>query len=210
MDLIQLVLVNNAKQPGNMILFRRFDESQLPIAWFAKYLYPHGRALFSWDPNDMCFVWSAVGAPGKGSAFEIAQMVPADYYGNRAVTFSYDSEHRTYYFKDERPQGEPYEPLTIIQDQTVPPNGACVGIGFAERIAYAVAARPNTLVRFDPRDALYVTFGAANEGHAFDMKDVLPPVRISFPANIRSITVTLGEDNGWTVKENITREEETE
>ena len=97
-----------------------------------------------------------------------------------------------------------------MQDVTVPPNGAIVGIGVAGRAAYAVPAMPNMRVVIDPRSTLWVTFGKAGEGEFFDPADALEPVQIDFPPNVRSLTVTLNEDTSWSVKSNIMMVEESE
>jgi len=204
MALKQLVLVNNSKQPGNLIIYHKYEGPYTPVAWFSKYAYTGGHVKFSWNPWDFCFVWGATADIGPGTAFEAGQTVPANVNDARVVNFSYDSEHRTFYFTPLSPEESGhFRPFTVRQDGSIPPNAAAVGIGIAERVTCAVQASPNMWVEIDPRGTTWVTFGAPKQGELFDLNDVLEPVQIEFRPNIDSLTVTLNADNTWSVKENI-------
>lgn len=204
MDLVQLVLINNSTQPGNMIVFKRYETPGTLVAWFSRYLYQRMRVAFSWNPSDWCFIWAATGDTGAGTLLDAAQTVPADHHENGAVVFSYDDVHRTFLFKNERPAPRaPFQPLTILQDEKVVSDAAAVGIGVAGRATFAVPSLANSRVQVDPRGTTWVTFGTAREGEFFDVKDTLEPVQVEFPPNVRSMTVTLNEDNSWSVTRNV-------
>jgi hypothetical protein len=205
MSQLQLILVNNSPNPGNLVVYQQFgaQPSTNPLAWFSKYVYPSTRVSFSWDPTDYDFVWAGTGQIASGVVFDASQVVPAKLGSTNQITLSYDSANRVFFFNHQT-AGQQANVFTILQDGSLPANAAAVGIGMAGRATFAVQAMPNITVQITPAGATYwVTFGTIQQGEFFTAETLLPPVQVQFPVNVNSMTVTLNADNSWTVKPNI-------
>jgi hypothetical protein len=202
---LQLILVNNSLNAGNIVVFQSFGSapSTNPLAWFSKYVYPNTQVSFSWDPADYSFVWSGTGKITSGVVFDASQVVPAKLGATNQITLSYDSVNHVFFF-NQQTAGQQANVFTICEDGSLPANAAAVGIGMAGRATFAVQAMPNMNVELSPTDATYwVTFGTIQQGEFFTVETSLTPVQVQFPVNVNSMTVTLNADNTWTVTSNI-------
>lgn len=204
MSQLTLILVNNSKNPGNLVVYQSMPDpsSTPPLAWFSKYVYPQTRVSFAWDPNDWDFVWSGTGQIESGVVFEASQVVPANLADSNQITLSYDSTNHIFFFKDQGPGPTPGN-FYIKEDSTLPANAAAVGIGMAGRATVVVQALPNFTVQITPKPEYWVTFGIVSQGQFFTITEMLPPVQVVFPPNVNSMTVTLNPDNTWTVTPNV-------
>ena len=202
---LQLILVNNSLNPGNLVVFQQVGSgpSTDPLAWFSKYVYPNTQVSFSWDPTDYDFVWAGTGKITSGVVFDASQVVPAKLGTANQITLSYDSSNHVFFFNHQT-AGQQENVFTILEDASLPANAAAVGIGMAGRATFAVQAMPNMNVQFNPTNAGYwVTFGTIQQGEFFTSETTLTPVQVQFPVNVNSMTVTLNADNTWTVTPNI-------
>jgi hypothetical protein len=204
MSQLQLILVNNSSNPGNLIVYQQTgsEASSDPLAWFSKYVYPQTRVSFSWDPTDWDFVWGGTGQIEAGVTFEAAQVVPANLTDKNQITLSYDATNHVFFFRNQTAGSRPGSFL-ISEDNTIPANAAAVGIGMAGRATFVVQAMPNVNVTITPNPRYWVTFGTVTQGQFFTATSTLPAVEVVFPYNVNSMTVTLNPDNTWTVKPNI-------
>ena len=204
MTQLQLILVNNSPNAGNLVVYQQFGSEQPnPLAWFSKYVYPGTQVSFSWDPTDYDFVWAGTGELTPGVVFEASQVVPAKLATSNQITLSYDLENHVFYFNHQT-AGQQANVFTIMEDSSLPMNAAAAGIGMAGRATFAVQAGPNLKVEITPSGASYwVTFGKIQQGEFFTAANSVPPVEVEFPVNVNSMTVTLNADNTWTVKPNI-------
>jgi rhizosphere induced protein len=204
---LQLILVNNSLNPGNMVVFQQLgaQPAENPLAWFSKYVYPNTQISFSWDPSDYDFVWAGTGKITSGVVFDASQVVPAKLGTSNQITLSYDGVNHVFYFNSQK-AGPQADQFTILEDSSLPANAAAVGIGMAGRATFAVQAQPNMTVQIDPVGSTYwVTFGTVQQGEFFTITTQLAPVQVQFPVNVNSMTVTLNADNTWTVTPNILR-----
>jgi hypothetical protein len=205
MSQLQLILVNNSPNAGNLVVYQRLGAGSFatPLAWFSKYVYPDTQVSFSWDPTDYDFVWAGTGQVTSGVVFDASQVVPAKLGTSNQITLSYDSVNHVFYFNHQT-AGQQASTFTIIQDSSLPLNAAAIGIGMAGRATFAVQAMPNMTVQIAPTAATYwVTFGTIQQGEFFTVEKALTPVEVTFPLNVNSMTVTLNADNTWTVTSNI-------
>jgi rhizosphere induced protein len=202
---LQLILVNNSPNAGNLVVYQQpgAQVSTTPIAWFSKYVYPNTQVSFSWDPTDYDFVWAGTGQITSGVVFEASQVVPANLSTTNQITLSYDSENHVFFFNHQT-AGQQANVFTIVEDGSLPANAAAVGIGVAGRATFAVQAMPNMTVQISPANATYwVTFGTIQQGEFFTAESFLTPVQVEFPVNVNSMTVTLNADDTWTVTPNV-------
>lgn len=209
----KLILVNNSTQPGNLIIYQTLGQTQMPpsytLAWFSKYAYPGTQLSFQWDPTDFDFVWSGTGEIAPGVVFQAAQVVPANLQNSNQITLAYDGTNHVFFFKDQQ-QGQQQGMFTILEDSSIPPNGAAVGIGMAGNATVAIQAQPNMNVQMTATGLKYwVTFGNIQEGEFFSAGQTVTPAEITFPPNVNSMTVTLNPDNTWSVYSNIMVSEES-
>lgn len=177
MSQLQLILINNSKNPGNLVVFQQ-DGNQMtsdPLAWFSKYVYPSTQVSFSWDPQDLDFVWSGTGQIKSGMLFDASQVVPANLTKSNQITLSYDLTNHVFLFKDQT-AGEPSGTLIINQDGSLPANAAAVGIGVAGRAILAVQAMPATQLQVMYRPTYWVTFGTVQQGEFFTIESTLTPI----------------------------------
>ncbi|MCU1347381.1 MAG: hypothetical protein JWO56_411 [Acidobacteria bacterium] len=204
MSQLQLILVNNSPNAGNLVVYQQLgpQRPQLPLAWFSKYVYPQTQVSFSWDPSDYDFVWSGTGQIQSGVVFEASQVVPANLTTKNQITLAYDPVNHVFYFKSQT-AGRQAGTFTINQDDTIPLNGAAVGIGMAGRASFAVQAVPAVTLQIVPDITYWVTFGTIQQSAFFIAETFVAPVQAAFPQNVNSMTVTLNPDNTWTVKSNI-------
>ncbi|HET9209607.1 MAG TPA: protein rhiA [Thermoanaerobaculia bacterium] len=205
MSQLQLILVNNSPNPGNIVVYQQLGSqpSSNPLAWFSKYVYPNTQVSFSWNPTDYDFVWAGTGKITSGVVFDASQVVPAALGSTNQITLSYDSLNHVFFFNNQK-AGPQANQFTIVEDGTLPANAAAVGIGMAGRATFAVQAMPNMTVQISPAGATYwVTFGTVQQGEFFTVETLLTPVQVEFPLNVNSMTVTLNADNTWTVTPNI-------
>ena len=201
---LQLILVNNSPNAGNIVVYQQLGaESTNPLAWFSKYVYPDTQVSFSWDPTDYDFVWSGTGKVTSGVVFDASQVVPAKLGTSNQITLSYDPVNHVFFF-NQQTAGQQPDVFTILEDGSLPANAAAVGIGMAGRAFFAMQAMPNMTLQISPSGATYwVTFGTIQQGEFFTVETTLPPVQVQFPLNVNSMTVTLNADNTWTVSPNI-------
>ncbi|MGH7486803.1 MAG: protein rhiA [bacterium] len=207
MSQLQLILVNNSTNPGNLVVYQQLgpEPSANPLAWFSKYVYPSTQVSFSWDPTDYDFVWAGTGKITSGVVFEASQVVPAAMPSTNQITLSYDLTNHVFFFNHQTAGQQPNQ-FTIQEDSSLPANAAAVGLGVAGRAIFAVQAMPNLNVQISPAGLTYwVTFGIVQQGEFFTASAMLTPVQVVFPANVNSMTVTLNLDNTWTVTPNILR-----
>lgn len=202
---LQLILVNNSLNAGNLVVYQQHgsEPSTNSLAWFSKYVYPNTQVSFSWDPTDYDFVWAGTGKITSGVVFDASQVVPAKLGTASQITLSYDSLNHVFFFNHQT-AGQQEGAFTIVEDGSLPANAAAVGIGMAGRAIAAVQAMPDMEVQFSPGSAMYwVTFGTIQQGEFFTAETLLAPVQVQFPVNVNSMTVTLNPDNTWTVTPNI-------
>jgi hypothetical protein len=203
---LQLILVNNSPNAGNIVVYQQLGPNppaQTALAWFSKYVYPDTQVSFSWDPTDYDFVWSGTGQITSGVVFDASQVVPAKLGTTNQITLSYDSVNHVFFFNHQTAGQQP-NVFTIVEDGSLPANAAAVGIGMAGRATFAVQAMPNMNVEINPGNATYwVTFGTIQQGEFFNAETFVAPVQVQFPLNVNSMTVTLNADSTWTVKSNI-------
>lgn len=205
MSQLQLILVNNSPNAGNIVVYQQLGSapSTNPLAWFSKYVYPNTQVSFSWDPTDYDFVWAGTGKITSGVVFDASQVVPAKLGSTNQITLSYDSVNHVFFFNHQTAGQQP-NVFTILEDSSLPADAASVGIGMAGRATFAVQAMPNLTVQISPTNATYwVTFGTIQQGEFFTAETLLAPVQVQFPVNVNSMTVTLNPDNTWTVTPNI-------
>lgn len=204
MGQLQLILVNNSPNPGNIVVFQQLGNMVVPnpLAWFSKYVYPETQVSFSWDPTDYDFVWSGTGQIQSGVVFDASQVVPASLTTGNQIRLSYDSVNHVFYFNNQT-AGQPSGQFLIQEDSSLPVNAAAVGLGMAGRASFALQAQPNMNISITPQITYWVTFGTIQQSEFFTIETTLPPVEITFPLNVNSMTVTLNADNTWTVKSNI-------
>lgn len=205
MSQLQLILVNNSPNAGNIVVYQQLgpEPSTNPLAWFSKYVYPNTQVSFSWNPADYDFVWAGTGKITSGVVFDASQVVPASLGSTNQITLSYDSVNHVFFFNHQT-AGQQANAFTILEDSSLPANAAAVGIGMAGRATFAVQAMPNMTVQISPANTTYwVTFGEAQQGEFITVETLLPPVQVQFPPNVNSMTVTLNADNTWTVTPNI-------
>ncbi len=204
MSQLQLILINNGKNPGNLVVYQQTGNQVASnrLAWFSKYVYPSTQVSFSWDPQDLDFVWSGTGQIQSGVVFEASQVVPANLATSNKITLSYNGTEHVFFFNGQT-AGEPTGVLIINQDSTLPANAAAVGIGVAGRATFAVQAQSNMMLQVTYKPTYWVTFGTVQQGEFFTIESTLTPIQVEFPANVNSMTVTLNADNTWTVKPNI-------
>lgn len=93
MSQLQLILVNNSANAGNLVVYQQLGTQPVsnPLAWFSKYVYPQTQVSFSWDPTDYDFVWAGTGQIQSGVVFDASQVVPANLTSKNQITLSYDS-----------------------------------------------------------------------------------------------------------------------
>lgn len=202
---LQLILVNNSPNPGNIVVYQQLGSqpSSNPLAWFSKYVYPNTQVSFSWDPTDYDFVWAGTGKITSGVVFDASQVVPAKLGTSNQITLSYDSVNHVFFFNHQTAGQQP-NVFTILEDGSLPADAAAVGIGMAGRATFAVQAMPNMTAEFSPIGATYwVTFGTIQQGEFFTVESFVNPVQVVFPVNVNSMTVTLNADNTWTVTPNV-------
>lgn len=202
MTQLQLMLVNNSGKPGNLIIFQRYGNTPNSLAWVSKYAYPGTQFAFRWDPWSYCYVWSGSGNLGPGIEFDAAQTVPASPTDTNLVPFSYDAEHKTFFFG--APERGPQQGVfTIRSDVTVPPNSAVVGIGMAGKATFLTNAQPNFNVAIEPRATYWVAFGNYKQGELIEDVDAIKAVQVTFPPRVVAMTATVAADGSWTIEENV-------
>lgn len=199
---LQLTLINDSGKPGNLIAFQRYGQERHSLAWLSKYAYPGTQVAYTWDTDDLAYIWAGTGKLGPDVVVDIAQIVPASTTDANNVAFSYDADHRTFFFH--APTGDgPAGQLIIRQDHTVPVNAASVGIAIAGKATIAFDAQPNLTISILPHASLYVAFGDFKQGQYIGDVEAIGAVEVKFPANVIAMTATIDADGNWTVEQNV-------
>lgn len=193
--------VNNSPNAGAACLYQTGPSNApnaLPLAWFAKMTAPTTRTKFQWT-IDYSFVWAETGSLVPGVIFDAAQIVPADPQTSNRITLT-RAGGGYYQFVNQQP-APPAGTFSIQQDSNIPANMASVGIGMSGNPIAAVNAQPNLVVAFTPGQPQYwIAFGNYIRGEVLDPQQIFNAARISFPANVYSMTAILNPDNTWTIQ----------
>lgn len=197
-----VIFKNNSPTPGTASLYQQdpgFGNMAMPLVWMAKYAYPTTRVSFQWQ-IEYGFVWSQTGPLTPGTVVSASQYWNADLTTSNQVTLTYDAQHGAFTFKD-LTQGQQPGSLTVVQDGTIPPNVASVGIGMAGSAIYLIQAMPNVQAVFTPHPEYWIAFGNYVEGEVIDVGSMTTPAQIQFPANVYSMTAILNPDLTWTIEQ---------
>jgi rhizosphere induced protein len=195
-----LIFVNNSTQTGSACVYQQdpdtTDPNVMSLAWFAKAAAPTTTLQFDWTV-DYSFVWSETGTLKPGVMFTASQNLPADLSTSNQVQFT--TAGGAYTFQNQS-QGGQAGTLYVLEDNTIPPNQASVGIGMSGSGTFAVQAQPNITAEFTPHPEYWITFGNYTAGEVLDVTTITASANIAFPANTYSMTATLGSNNTWTVQ----------
>eukprot|EP00727_Mastigamoeba_balamuthi_P005077 m51a1_g14568 hypothetical protein (206) ;mRNA; r:1063739-1064356 len=165
------------------------------LAWFSQPLASQVVGTFEWSV-EYSFVWSQTKELRKGVMFYAAQTVPADPVtgADSLITFGLNGSG-AFQFSDQRPGSK--GTLTIHCDGTAPAHTAAVGIGMSGSGTFAVQAEPNIDVSFLPHPSYWLCTADWKQGEVVDVEWVTQSVKIEYPYNMTTATVTLGQDNKW-------------
>jgi rhizosphere induced protein len=193
-----LTFNNRSRNTGNACVYQTAPNNELSqvmsLAWFSKRAHPTTSIRFDWT-IDYSFMWDVTSVLVPGVRFDASQNWPADLSTTNQVTFTL--EDGAYTFKD---QGKGTAgSLIIIQDGTLPHKHASVGIGMSGAGAFVVQAQPNLTEVFTPHPKYWITFGNYEAGQVMDTQSLTLAQELDFPENVYAMTVTLNDDNTWTV-----------
>jgi hypothetical protein len=205
-----LRVINNSTNFADMCVYQEDPDIGVPnvlsLAWFAKPAQPTTTVVFRWT-IDYSFVWSETGTLIPGVYFDASQVWPADpsvlgtsspSKGGNQIGFSHPSAG-AYTFTSTPSTGAQKGSLYIKEDSNIPLKRASVGIGMSGAGTFAVQSQPNLNLTFTPHPIYYLAAGTFTQGEVLDIGSVTNPTDIRFPANVYSMTATLGEDNAWSV-----------
>jgi hypothetical protein len=196
-----LFFVNNSSQPAMTAclyqVLRTPTAGSFPVAWLTKPAAPTTTVKFSWDVT-YDFVWSQSGALLPGALVSASQtwQISDTATRNQVTLTSGDDDALTF---EDQTAGPAEGILTIVQNGTIPAGAASVGIGMAGAPICLAQAGPNLKTSFKPLSAYWLAFGAFSEGQVLDPSSIPNPKQIVFPANVHSMTATLGASNTWSV-----------
>lgn len=196
-----LYFQNNSTQIGSACVYQSPPDTSNPnimsLAWFSQMAAPTSTLQFGWD-IDYSFTWSQTGLLAPGVLFSATQSWPADLSLANQVQFSVISGAYTF---QNQTQGPLAGNLYIMQDSTIPPNQASVGIGMGGSGTFALQGQPNMQAVFSPTPQYWITFGNYIQGEVLDITNISNPAAVAFPPNVFSMTAILNADNTWTVQE---------
>jgi len=195
-----LIFVNNSSQLGSACVYQQDPGigmlDVLSLAWFSKAAAPTSRVQFNWT-GDYSFVWSETGTLVPGAMFTASQTWDADLSRTNQVQFTYLAGG-AYTFQNQTHGPRPGS-LYILEDGTIPPNQASVGIGMGGSGTFVMQAQPNMQAIFTPTPQYWITFGNYIQGEVLDLTTINNPAEIVFPPNVYSMTAILSPNNTWTV-----------
>lgn len=197
-----LIFKNNTENNWTFLCFQN-QPSGLPqdyqsLAWFAMPVAPDTRVLFRWS-IDYDFVWSQTGELTPGVVFTASQTKPANLTTKNQIGFT-RLPNGAFTYDREASQGPDSGALTIVQDDTIPPNTASVGIGMSGSGTFAVQAQSNVKATFTPTPTYYVAFGqSVQEGEVLNISQFSSIEQIKFPVNQYQASATLEPGNRWSV-----------
>jgi hypothetical protein len=194
--LYTLIVINNSSRNESACLFQGNAEQgggALPLAWFARRLYPNTRLRFEWR-QEYCFVWGETGQLRPGVNFFAGQIVPADLSTMNLIDLDYDG---AFNFRDQM-EGQPGN-LLIRASNRIPVNQGAVGIGMSGVGTSVASAQPNMFYNFTPRAQYRITFGNFQQGDVLDAESRENSAQIEFPSNVYIMAATLNPDNSWTI-----------
>lgn len=192
--------LNNSSNSGNACLYQ-YDPGKnisglVSLAWLSKFTNPNTYARFAWEVT-YDFVWSETSQLTPGVMVDAGQVLAADLIYQNLITLTYNGGYE-FINPSTGPQAGN---LNIVQDGTIIPNTASVGIGMAGSPTFLVPAQPNMNVVFTPHPRYWITFCDYQEGQVLDVVEMSNSVEIVFPANVTSMTAILNQDNTLTVQQ---------
>lgn len=203
-----LRFVNQSANSGTACLYqtsRSFATlgNAYSVAWLTAPSAPQTMTQFSWEMN-FGFAWARTGAAAPGVIFKPAEYLDADLETSNQVTLA---DRNGVGFENQQ-QGPQSGTLFVRQDETVPQNSISVGFGLSGKPAFAVQARPNMTVTFDPQIQYWIIFGTFRQGELLNTRlfeanlqsEFTQPARIIFPPDVFGMTAVLNPDNSWTIE----------
>jgi rhizosphere induced protein len=169
--------------PGQMI----------SLAWMARPAAPNTRVSFAWSTTPS-FIWAEAGSTSSGCIFEASQTVEANPFRENVIDLAQDSFGAPH-FQNLRVGGQPGT-MTIHQMNNVFDFPVSIGIGMANKPAYAVTSNPNISTCFIPQQASYwVVFGSFSTGEVFDIESISGALAVTFDPMAPTQYVVLAMDN---------------
>ena len=196
----RLTFVNNSSDVWTACLYQT-DPSGNPdvqsLVWFAKPAAPGTSVGIEWT-IDYSFYWGETGPLMPGVNVHHEQLWPANLTTANQVSFLRQPDG-AYSFANQTAGPSPGS-LSIIQQGSVVPGQASVGISMSGAGVFAFQASPNMNTVFTPHPTYWITAGMYAAGQVLDLNDVTNPQQIDFPPGVFAMTATLNPDDTWTVR----------
>ncbi|HEX3029736.1 MAG TPA: protein rhiA [Clostridia bacterium] len=197
-----LTFTNYSNMYGNVCVYQKFpevDSNSAILAWLVKPTHPTTIVTFTWT-TDYGFIWAETGRLAPGVVFNASQVWPADLTQNNKVTLSFLQEAFTF---QNLTKGDTPGALEIVQDATIPPERASIGIAMAGAGIFAMQAKPNMSIFIQPPMPEYwIAFGNYQPGQVLDITQINNQQKLEFGPGVYSLSATLYKNNSWDIEQN--------
>jgi rhizosphere induced protein len=190
---------NQSTNWGNACIYQTAPDlapNMMSLAWIAISTHPTTDVVFEWT-IDYGFSWSETGTLTPGVVFKASQSWPADLENTNIVKLKYEREAYTF---AEQGRGPTEGTLYVQQAYNIPLKMASIGISMAGLPVFAEQAQPNYTIMITPKPKYWITFGNYTQGEVLDITEVTNTCEIDLGGTIFNRTVTLNQDNTWTVE----------
>lgn len=195
---LQLNFQNNSGLSGSIMVYQKIPNlagNVFSVAWITKYTHPGSAVSFTWT-TDYCFVWSETTELSVSTQCEAFQIFPAETNTVNSVELTYTNG--AFSFGNPQNSGMPGM-LQIIQDSSIPPNQAMVGIGMSNAPTFLTSAQPNMIVTINAASEYWITFGNYKTGEIVDVTALANTVQVVYPYGVTTMNAILNQDNILTV-----------
>ena len=199
----ELTVVNNSSAFEDVCVYQSpVDlgvQDALALAWLTAPAHPLTTVTFTWTET-YNFVWSDTADLSPGVTFNASEVVPADPNNPTQQQILLGYEEGAYTFLNGQAVGQPQLGNLYIQElDTVPLNGASVGIGMSGAGTFVTAAEPNINLVFTPRPQYWVAAGTFEAGQVLSLQELTGSSHVAFPPGVFAMTAVLNQDNTWTI-----------
>lgn len=195
-----LNVTNNSTQSGSVVVYQKCPnqdqyDNLYSLAWFSKACHPGTNLKFRWT-IDYSFAWSETGILSPGVYFDASEIKECDPSDTSKNTTGFSKQNGAYLFTAATKSANAGS-LAIFTDATIPDGEASIGIGMSGNPTFAIPATPNFNFSFLPHPEYWVAFGRYEEGVVIDLNAVSETMKVAYPINVYSKSLTFNEDNTW-------------